>query len=64
MDPMTAYLVSIQRQKAWASRSALPHAPVIAHRKRERQPAVARAILGAVMFTSRAMRRPVQPQEN
>lgn len=64
MDPMTAYLVSIQRQDAWASRNALPHAPVTAHELGARRPAVARAVLGVVTrLAPWAGRRPAQPQE-
>lgn len=64
MDPMTAYLVAMQRQNAWASLNALPHAPVRAHELGPRRPAAARAVLGAVTrFAPRAVRRPVQPQE-
>jgi hypothetical protein len=60
MDPMTAYLVTMQRQDAWASRSALPHAAVTAHDLGVRRPAVARAVVGAVtLLASRAMRRSV-----
>jgi hypothetical protein len=65
MDPMTAYLVTMQRQDAWASRNALPHAPVTGHDTGARRPAVARAVLGAVtVVASRAVRRPAQPQES
>jgi hypothetical protein len=64
MDPMTAYLVTMQRQNAWASRSALPYAPVTAHDRGAHRPAAARAVLGAVTrLASRATRRPAQPQE-
>jgi hypothetical protein len=63
MDPMTAYLVAMQRQDAWASRNALPHAPVTVH-PGVRRPSAARAVVDAVsLLASRAVRRPTQPQE-
>jgi hypothetical protein len=65
MDPMTAYLVTVQRQHACASRSALPHAPVTAHDPDVWRTAAARAVLAVVtMLASWAVRRSARPQES
>lgn len=56
MDLMTAHIMNIQRQSVRLARSALPHAPVVAHHESERKPAVTRAALAALLLrASRAV---------